>query len=104
MKVRIVYNSWFANMIVGKNITLYPFIFMLYDEKTSRESRILNHEWIHVTQIRKLGLFKFYGTYIVQYVKNLLTYWSFDKAYRAISYEIEAYDGQDCFELPEVLE
>lgn len=104
MKVRIFYNSWFANMIVGKNITLYPFIFMMSNEQTSRANHILNHEWIHILQIRKIGFFKFYGTYLVQYVRNLLTYWSFDKAYMAITYEQEAYAGQNDLCLPEVLE
>jgi hypothetical protein len=103
MKVRIIYNSKFANLI-GKNITLYPFIFMLADEATSRNTYVLNHEWIHITQIRQLGFFKFYLTYLFKYFKNLIKYKSFNAAYMEVSYEQEAYAGQNTFELPEVLE
>lgn len=104
MRIRIVYNSWFANMIVGKNITLYPFIFMMADETTSRNNHILNHEWVHVEQIRKIGWLKFYSTYLWYYFKNLVKYRSFDTAYYKVPYEVEAYAEQDTFPLPEVLE
>jgi hypothetical protein len=104
MKVHIFYNSWFANKVVGKNITLYPFIFMMADEKTSKDTHILNHEWIHITQVRKLGFFKFYLTYLVKYVTNLYKFRSFNTAYMEVSYEKEAYEGQDKFILPDVLE
>lgn len=104
MKVRICYKSYFAGMIVGKNITLYPFIFMVADEATSRANHMLAHEWIHIQQIRENGFWRFYSSYLWFYIKGVFKYRSLEQAYLDIPWEKQAYLGQDTFELPGVLE
>jgi len=103
LKVRVVENSWFAGMIVGKNITIYPFIFLIYDKQTSINTFILQHEYIHILQVRKLGWLKFYSSYILEYLKNLWKYKNFEQAYENISYEVEAYKGMYTQQLPDPL-
>jgi hypothetical protein len=65
---------------------------------TSREEtdpEIIRHEEVHLHQIKRLGIFRFYGTYLKEYAVNLIKYRSHDKAYRNISFEREAYGESD---------
>ncbi len=58
---------------------------------------LLNHERIHVDQIKKVGFFKFYLTYLNEYLANRFKGLSHWDAYRKISYEVEAYNNQRNF-------
>lgn len=93
-KVYVVEKSWFANKIVGKNITLYPFIFLMDDAETAEKNHILSHEYIHIQQVRSMGWFKFYISYVWFYIQNRRSGMAPDLAYRAIPYEAEAYKNQ----------
>ena len=89
-KIREIENSRLAKFI-GFNITLYPFIFYYgVPLKTTR-----NHEFIHVEQIRKLGVFKFYFMYLYYYYSNRNKGMDHLTAYYAIPFEIEAYGRQN---------
>ena len=103
LTVRVIEDSWFANMIVGKNITIYPFIFLMTSKQQAMNDKILNHEYIHILQVRKLGWLKFYSSYILEYAKNLFKYRDMEKAYENISYEVEAYQNMYTQELPDPL-
>lgn len=51
------------------------------------------HEQVHLKQIKREGVFRFYTRYLLEYFKgrkNGLTHY---QAYRNISYEREAYDS-----------
>ena len=82
MKIKeITCNRWFlADWIKG--ITLYPFIF--YNGEPNKTLR--KHEWIHIDQIRKEGVIKFYSKYL---------WYNFSKGYKKNPYEIEAYSLQN---------
>lgn len=71
-----------------EGIVLYPFI--LFASKFPHE-HLDNHERIHCDQIRRDGIFRFYGSYLWQYFSNRRKGMNKDQAYRAISYEKEAY-------------
>ena len=80
MKIRPVYHflplrwSWIGG------ITIYPFIFF----KRKREEvtdRLFRHELEHIYQVRRLGWFRFYATYLWE---------SFRKGYKMNKYELEA--------------
>lgn len=56
--------------------------------------RILNHEAIHSQQIKELLYVGFYIWYVIEWIVRLLYIRNFKKAYKAISFEKEAF-GND---------
>lgn len=88
----IVTNSLIAKAIKVNGIVLYPFIF--FSDKTP-DKVLINHEMIHVSQIKRDGLLRFYGNYLKEYFIFRLSKMNHQQAYRSISYEIEAYDNQE---------
>jgi hypothetical protein len=68
-------------------ITLGPVIIIFRDETET----LLRHEQTHVEQWKKDPLL-FYPRYIIEFIKNLWKYRDWMKAYRAISYEVQARD------------
>ena len=91
MKVKHVKGHWLPKLIRVEAITIYPFIFY-YTKKPSKT--LMQHEMIHIDQVRKEGWLKFYISYLFEYFKLYLRYKDMSKAYFAISYEIEAYDKE----------
>jgi hypothetical protein len=53
----------------------------------------MTHEQIHVNQIKKDGIVKFYGRYLWEYFQGRKQGLTHYQAYRNISYEKEAFDG-----------
>lgn len=101
MKIRIRYNHWLPRFLGVNAITLYPFILISHSKAIATQAHIINHEWIHINQIREYGVFEFYVSYIGEYLKNLYKYRSHMIAYNKISFEIEAYKHMFDYELPE---
>lgn len=73
-------------------IALYPFIFV--NRRNRCTQRLLLHERIHLAQQRELLILPFYIWYALEYGYNLLVYRHQDTAYRNISFEREAYYGE----------
>ncbi len=94
MKVKLKFSNAIAKMINVGAITLYPYILFSVDQPTAAKHKIIEHEMVHVRQVRKLGWLKFYFSYIYSYFKNLWKYKNGDLAYRNIEYEMEAFDHQ----------
>jgi hypothetical protein len=93
MKIRPVYNSRISKWLKVGAITLYPFIFFT-EKKEAVTKRLHKHEMIHVKQIRELGVFRFYFSYLRQYWNRRwegLGHW---RAYHSINFEVEAYRDQ----------
>ena len=91
MKIRRKYNNWIPQLFNVGAITLYPYILFartVQGIKTYRKNPeyLFKHEYIHIEQVRRVGWFKFYFTYIVESFKN---------DYLDISYEVEAYNRQE---------
>lgn len=72
-------------------IVLYPFVFYA---SRHPEQMVLNHERIHLDQIRRDGFIRFYANYLKEYFQGRRRGLSHHEAYRAISYEAEAYAHQ----------
>lgn len=85
MKIIEVENSKFAKLI-NAHIVLYPFV--LYDGVPTLS--VIKHELKHVEQINRIGVFKFYFTYLTYFISNLVKGMGWNEAYRNIPYEIEA--------------
>jgi hypothetical protein len=72
-------------------IVLWPFV--LYADKDPN-TVVQNHESIHLAQIRRAGVLKFYGTYLSEYARGRLAGMSHHESYMNISFEREAYQYQ----------
>jgi hypothetical protein len=55
---------------------------------------ILRHELVHVDQIARLGLLRFYWVWIREYVEHRSRGFSSAESYRRISLEIEAFAAE----------
>jgi hypothetical protein len=82
MKVREVYcKRWFLNKNINA-ITLYPFIFY---NGLNPSTRLRNHEWHHIWQIKQYGVLKFYVVYLWYSVKY---------GYKNNPFEVDATDHE----------
>jgi hypothetical protein len=75
-----------------KAINLFGFVFVREGVKMKPYS--YNHEAIHSAQMRELLFVPFYIIYFVEWVYRLIKLRNLQKAYRAISFEREAYANQ----------
>lgn len=92
MKTIMVTNSRLAKLLRVGGIVLYPFVF--FADKNPAPS-VVSHELIHIKQIRQSGVLLFYFQYAREYVLNRWHGMNHHEAYLAISFEKEAYAGQE---------
>ena len=74
-------------------MTIFPFVFL----KTAplKENQVLiNHEKIHLRQQLELLVIPFYIFYGIEFLVRLIQYKNWQKAYRNISFEREAYTNE----------
>lgn len=72
-------------------IVIYPIV--LYADRKLAD-QLIKHEEIHLQQIKRYGVRRFYTRYLLEYLENRKTGMSHDEAYREISFEKEAYAHQ----------
>lgn len=101
MKVKIIQNHWLPKKLNVTAITLYPRIYLSCDYETAINQDVINHEFIHVRQIRQLGWIKFYIVYLYNYITLYLKLKNQNDAYMHIPAEIEAYSLQASIRYPE---
>ena len=75
-------------------ITLYPFIFLKNQNDRNNEI-LINHERIHLQQQIELLIIPFYLWYIIHFLINYFKYKNWEKAYRNIIFEKEAYNNEN---------
>lgn len=85
-------NARFLRLFGINGIVLWPFV--LYADRDP-DPVVMNHESIHLEQIRRTGVAKFYAKYLAEYLIGRRNGLSHDEAYRNISFEKEAYLNQD---------
>lgn len=91
MKIKLIRNSLIAKLLKVDGIVLFPFILC----SAKRPSvKTINHELIHILQVKRDGFFYFYFTYLKEYFKFRLKGLRHHEAYLLISYEVEAYANQ----------
>lgn len=94
IRVRVRYDSRIAKALIGAgSITLYPFIF-IWCARADVPPQMLEHEFVHVRQVRRLGWLRFYASYLWEYLGHLVRLRSHWAAYAEISFEREAYAKQ----------
>lgn len=94
MKVKVRQNHWLPRLLKVTGITLYPRIYLADSYEDAQNNFILNHEFIHVAQIRKQGWVKWYLTYLWNYAKMFAIFRNQNEAYLNIPAEAAAYAGE----------
>lgn len=74
-------------------VNLFGVLFTRRDKKISDVS--LNHEQIHTEQMKEMLYVFFYLWYLIEWLIRLIILRDCHKAYRAISFEQEAYANQE---------
>ena len=89
--MKIIYN----NIIPFPGFKAINLFGVLFVRKgcTMSESDI-NHEMIHTAQMKEMGYLLFYVWYLVEWLIKLVKLGDSNKAYRAISFEREAYGNE----------
>lgn len=80
------------NKLPAAAVAIYPFM-LFKNKRISLDSRVIRHELIHFRQQLELLVLPFYMLYLLNYLLNLIIYRDHDKAYRNISFELEAYSN-----------
>lgn len=71
-------------------ITIFPFVLLKYAHlKTNRT--LVNHENIHLRQQLEMLVVPFYAVYTIEFLLRLFQYKNWQKAYKNMSFEREAY-------------
>ncbi|WGK65434.1 hypothetical protein [Croceiramulus getboli] len=86
--VLIVNRYLISGRFVG--LTIYPFV-ILKEETLKTDQVFLNHESIHLRQQLEMGILPFFVWYSVEFIIRYLRTGNAYTAYRAISFEQEAY-------------
>ena len=89
--MKIIYN----NIIPFPGFKAINLFGVLFVRKgcTMSESDI-NHEMIHTSQMKEMGYVMFYLCYLLEWLVKLVKLGDSNKAYRAISFEREAYGNE----------
>lgn len=96
MKGIIIVNKWLTEYLsFGKAnaITLFPVI-LLKQKSLKNDATLLNHEHIHLRQCIELLVIPFYIWYLAEFLIRFVFSGDFNKSYREISFEKEAYSNQ----------
>lgn len=92
----VVSPFWTRLFSVGRadGVLVFPFI-LLARPQLRTQATFINHERIHFTQAMELAVIPFYALYFLEFIWNFIRFANFYKAYRAISFEKEAYQNQN---------
>lgn len=74
-------------------LSFFPFLF-IRDKKLIDSKVFVNHEKIHLRQQLEMLVLFFYVWYLLEFAVRWIQYGSKHKAYRAISFEKEAYRNE----------
>ena len=98
--VRVGYPWWMRPFLMKGvvAITLARWIFLSAEmEKRSEDyiDRLLRHELAHVRQVNQIGFMMFLIRYGLEFVMHLWHERNVDRAYRRISFEVEAWGAEE---------
>lgn len=90
--IKLIFNSELARKLNTVGITLYPNIYFSFPEESIRDCRdIIKHELVHVEQIERSSVFKFYSMYCLEWlVKTIFGKGEDESAYFRLQDEKEA--------------
>lgn len=87
-------------VIIRSNIVPKGICINIFGTFWARDTRwidryVVNHERIHTAQMRELLFIPFYVVYVLEWLVRMVQFRNWDKAYRNISFEREAYANGD---------
>jgi len=94
--VRVGYPFW-LRLLLMRNvaaITIGRRIWIAHDLAPAELAALLRHELVHVRQMGERGVIFFFLRYAAEYVANRCRRMGHDAAYRAISFEREAFEAE----------
>ncbi len=91
LKPRLIKGSLIAKLFRVDGIVLYPFV--CFAAKNPSDV-LIHHEMIHVDQMKRVGVFRFYYLYLKEYCACRLKGMDHHRAYLSISFEVEAYEKE----------
>jgi hypothetical protein len=99
-KLRIGYPWWLRPFLqpsviaitLGRRVYVLP---SFLNRDRAEVERLIRHELEHVRQVNRLTLPVFLVRYGYEFVRNVIRERSIDRAYRAISFEKEAYAAEE---------
>lgn len=100
LNVHLIANRVIMKIVVNRFVPPKGFSYInLFGVLFTRRCRsisdtTLNHESIHTQQMKEMLYIPFYICYVVEWIVRLLIVRNSHKAYRAISFEREAYENQ----------
>jgi hypothetical protein len=89
----VIVSKFWTNMFSAGRavaVTVFPFIFVSSQSLIS-DYVLLQHERIHIRQALELAVLPFYVWYLLEFIVRYCRCGNFQKAYRSISFEQEAY-------------
>lgn len=96
MKGKVIISSFLTTLFSAGRanaVTIFPFVFV--QAKRMREDSVLiNHEQIHIIQSLELLVLPFYVLYVMEFFIRFVRCRDFNRAYRNISFEREAYHNE----------
>jgi hypothetical protein len=95
-KVRLRYPWWLRPFLMRGvvAVTLGRRVYLAAGTAESEIELLLRHELVHVQQIARLGLVRFYWRYLAEYISLRRRGLSSAEAYRGISFEAEAFAAE----------
>jgi len=91
--VRIGY-PWWLRLFLHRNTIAITLGRRIYVAEGHASDALLRHELVHVRQARELGVLRFLWRYAAEYLRNRRSGMPHDDAYRAISFEAEAFAAE----------
>jgi hypothetical protein len=86
---------WWLRPFLHRRIVAITLGRRIYVADGRASDALLRHERVHVRQAAELGLLRFLWRYAAEYVRNRRRGMAHDGAYRAISFEAEAFAAEE---------
>ena len=91
--VRVGY-PWWLRPFLHRNTIAITLGRRIYIAAEHVSDALLRHELVHVRQAGELGVVRFLWRYVAEYLRNRRRGMTHDAAYRAISFEAEAFAAE----------
>lgn len=97
--MKIIYNRFipFKGFVA---INLFGVLFVREGYEGSVNNRLITHETIHTKQMKEMLYVGFYVWYVVEWLIRLCYLWDTHKAYKRISFEVEANAHENILDYP----
>lgn len=84
----------YVSFLWVEGMAIFPFVLL---KTRLPKPALLNHERIHLRQQLETGILLFYVWYLAEYLFGLIRYHNHYRAYRAISFEREAFANETTY-------